>query len=110
MKNKNICFVQDNASVHTSSLTKDWLKKNNNFECMNWPALSPDLNPIENIWGYISEKVYLNKPSYSNKLALKNAIEKAWEEISLNYIENLINSMPKRIGMVIYNKGKTINY
>ncbi len=41
-------FVQDNDPKHTSCLAKDWLR-DNPFQVLDWPAMDPDLNPIENL-------------------------------------------------------------
>ena len=41
-------FQQDNAPIHITKITKDWLKKNK-IVVIDWPTNSPDLNPIENI-------------------------------------------------------------
>ena len=49
----NFIFQQDNAPVHTSKFLKTFFKEND-IELLPWPANSPDLNPIENIWVYIS--------------------------------------------------------
>ena len=49
-------FQQDNCSLHTDAATKQWLSLKN-INCMEWPACSPDLYPMENIWSILSSKV-----------------------------------------------------
>ena len=78
-KNKNFIFMQDNASVHSSKLTMTWLNKQKNIELLQWPSKSPDLNPIENIRGYLKNKVYYNKKCYNNSKELEKTILKEWE-------------------------------
>ena len=50
-------FQQDGASCHRSNYTKNWLRSKN-VKLLDWPAKSPDLNIIENVWGLLARRVY----------------------------------------------------
>jgi len=75
----------------------------------NWPPNSPDLSPIENIWSILSNDVYKD-PEPKTVDQLKRRLRKAWNSISLETLENLIKSLPRRMKAVIANKGSTIAY
>lgn len=49
-------FQDDNAPVHRSRLTQDFVARNR-IKNMSWPAQSPELNIIENVWLYIKRKL-----------------------------------------------------
>ena len=71
---------------------------------LEWPGNSPDLNPIENLWSIIKNKVSEKHPASLG--ALPSAIKKVWvKEISSDYCCKLIESMPHRLQEVIKNKG-----
>lgn len=102
-------FQQDNASIHTSSATKSWFN-DRKIELLWWPARSPDLNPVENIWGIIVRQIYANKKQYNSIAELKVAVSEAWENFEMEILKNLVGSMPKRIFQVIERAGGPTDY
>lgn len=73
-------FQQDNAAIHTAARVKQWFTSNN-VDVLDWPPLSPDLNLIENVWGWLSRKVYAEGRQFENREGLIKAIEDAFGEI-----------------------------
>ncbi len=54
-------FQHDNARPHTASITTSWLRRRR-IRVLKWPACSPDLSPIENIWRIIKRKTQQRRP------------------------------------------------
>lgn len=102
-------FQQDGAPCHQTKAVKKWLEESHIKLLGPWPGNSPDLNPIENCWMLVKKKVSeMNPTSISS---LKEAIKTVWvKEISNEYCEKLIYSMPDRIQSVLKNKGKHTKY
>ena len=100
-------FQQDNAPCHTSRLMKDFFAQES-IDVMPWPARSPDLNPIENLWVWIDRK--LQEKPIKNLAELKQAVHEAWLNVPIDLCQKLIESMPKRIKSCIKARGGHINY
>lgn len=68
---------QDNARPHTARLNMQYFQQQN-INVMDWPANSPDLNPIENIWSELGRSVRERNPVPSNVAELRAALLHAW--------------------------------
>ena len=55
------------------------------IEVMEWPACSPDLNPIENVWGWMVRKLYAKGKNYGSKNDLKKSIIELWGKSQVIY-------------------------
>lgn len=105
----NWIYQQDNAPIHVSRMSKSWFHSKN-IRLLTWPARSPDLNPIENLWGIISKMVYDGNRQYSSRNELITAIEQAWYGLDIEIVHNLILSMKNRIFYVINKNGGQTQY
>lgn len=102
-------FQQDNARIHTSKLTMDYIKKSK-INVMEWPANSPDLNPIETVWAYLKFKLdqYTTKPNSMDELW--DRVQDVWNNIPVEFLKHLYESMPGRMHELYKNKGGHISY
>lgn len=98
---------EDNATVHKSRETTAW-KLQHGINTIVWPANSPDLNPIENVWGLM--KHHLASINFKTVDSWRAKLHELWENFTAEYMRALIESRPRRIMQVIRNKGKVSNY
>ncbi len=91
-------FQQDLAPAHSA--------KANTVPVLNWPANSPDFNPIENL--IVKRKMRYARPN--NAEELKATIRATWAVITPEQCHRLIDSMPRRIAAVIQAKGAPTEY
>ena len=101
-------FMHDNASVHTARVVEEFLKAHD-AEILPWPANSPDLNPIENLWAIVSQKVYKTH-RFSSKPELFAALQREWAAVDPALLQKLYDSIPNRCREVIKNRGWPTRY
>ena len=77
-------------------------------EWKDWPPYSPDLNPIENIWGII--KTQLMKKEINKRSELIKIIKEEYDSISEEIITRLVESFPSRLHQWIEKEGDRILY
>ena len=100
-------FQQDNAPAHTAKDTKT-VFETENIEILKWPAYSPNLNPIENLWGIQESNVDRRRPKDVNELQV--FAKEEWRKFSQKIVRACINSMPNRLEQVIGRDGNMIDY
>ena len=108
---KSRFFLQDGAPCHKSKKVMEHLRTfEKEFSVMDWPGNSPDLNPIENCWSYMKMKLK-NDHTITSLPKLIDAIKLMWvTEMDINYFKKLAESMPKRLQLVLENKGEMTKY
>ena len=100
-------FQHDNDPKHTSKTTTALLKRSR-VKVMDWPSMSPDLNPIEHLWGILKRKVEVCK--VSNIYQLCDVVMEEGKSIPVATCEALVNSMPRRVKAVLDNDGGHTKY
>ncbi|GBM03768.1 Transposable element Tc3 transposase [Araneus ventricosus] len=103
---RNWEYQQDDAPIHTSHGTKNYLNSKN-VTVLKRPPMSLDLNPIENVWSIMSRKVYENGRQFYSMNALNTGIESVWYNLEPEILQTLIMTMEKRVYNVILRNGKT---
>jgi hypothetical protein len=106
---EDIIFQQDNDPKHTSKKAKKCLS-DMGLMVLDWPAQSPDLNPIEHLWGHLKRCLSARATQPTGMLDLWERVQEEWEKISQEVVVKLIDSMPHRIEAVIKAKGGPTKY
>ena len=106
----DIVFQQDNDPKHRSKLAAK-LFQENNVKLLEWPAYSPDLNPIENLWDFLKVRLCAYETEPKSMHELFERVRQIWyNEVTPELCDKLICSMPDRLRKVIKANGGQIDY
>uniref|UniRef100_A0A9J7YAI0 Transposase n=1 Tax=Cyprinus carpio carpio TaxID=630221 RepID=A0A9J7YAI0_CYPCA len=87
-------LMQDNARPHVAGVCQQFLQ-DEGIDAMDWPAHSPELNPVEHIWVIMSRSIHQRHVAPQTVQELADALVQVWEEIPQETIRHLIRSMPR---------------
>jgi hypothetical protein len=109
-------YQQDNAKIHVSNMAKRWFERYGIW-VIDWPAHSPDMNPIEHVWKALKAilhrqhpEIHLLKDNREDICTLKGWIKEAWEAVPQDLIDRLILSVPNRLQALRKAKGWYTKY
>lgn len=75
---------------------------------MQPPPQSPDLNPIKNLWDYLDRRIRITPIKSKDELKLR--LTEEWSRIPLEYLNEIISSMPTRLNHALKQKGNPTKY
>ncbi|GFU27893.1 transposable element Tcb2 transposase [Trichonephila clavipes] len=102
-------FMDDNATCHRTLAVQDCLDSEG-IQRLVWPARSPDLNPIENVWDALGRQVAGRNYPPINKNTLIHALTEEWDKLPQQLLDNVVQSMIRRVECCITLHGGHIPY
>ncbi|GFW10598.1 transposable element Tc3 transposase [Trichonephila clavipes] len=85
-------FMDDNATCHRALAVQD-CPDSKSIQRLVWPAHSPDLNPIENVWDALGRQVAGRNYPPTNKNTLTRALTEEWDKLPQQLLDNVVQSM-----------------
>ncbi|GFX66773.1 transposable element Tcb1 transposase [Trichonephila clavipes] len=101
-------LMDDNACPHRADVLDGYLESEG-IAHMAWPAYSPDLNPIENLWDALGRAASSRFPPPATLIELETALQE-WRLLSSAVVDHLIESMVIMCKLCIQIRGDHIPY
>ena len=110
----NGLFMQDNAPSHTARTTMQRIDelgiKMFPPGAERWPANSPDLNPVENVWAWVKQQLNQLPVCPATPELMKRAVNKIWAQLTPDMCRKYIDNYPRRLKAVLEAQGRHTVY
>ena len=101
-------FQHDGARPHTSNASKAYLQQQMPGRVLPWPALSPDLSWIENVWGWAEGELAKLRFKLESRDELQKALEDIFSRVPVDMLKRMANHMPNRLKKLVERDGDSI--
>jgi hypothetical protein len=104
-----VYLQEDGARYHTAGVPARY-RLSMRVNQLPWPAQSPDLAPIENLWKIQKDEVSKRRHRIKSVEEMGITLVEEWEEMEADLLEKLARSLIKRMALCIKAKGGSIKY
>ena len=101
--------MQDNAPDYKGKKTQAEIKRHK-MRSIIWPPYSSNLNLIKKIWDWMKDYIEKVFPEHITYSQLRKAVQEAWDSITIDQLNELIDSMHDRCQVIIDANGMHIPY
>jgi hypothetical protein len=104
-------FQQDGAKIHKTPAVLDHIRANTPNFIEHWPAQSPDLSWIENVWSIVEHKLWEEK-EWNNFIEFENKLCETWGQVTgdVELMARMSRGMAKRLRELVAKGGHKIDY
>jgi transposase len=101
--------MDDNARPYRARIVNQY-KQQEAIDTIPWPAMSPDMNPIEHVCDYIGQRLNHRNPQCQNLAELRTAMVEEWQNLLQYKLRRLVHSMERRVRELFRKRGGFTHY
>lgn len=97
-------FQHDNSRVHVAKIVQQYLSKAK-IKVLDWPVNSPDISPIERVWGHIDQRLNHFEEPPKDPDELFRRVEDIWNDLPPGFLHELYEELPEKMHCLVKTGG-----